>query len=277
MDEFNDMEAVIAAARDGQEPSFFTTDGKVAWIPGGSRERGNLISMERFVAAPYRARGDVKVYDIESFNRLMADNAGPNVAVYFDRDYRNPDLVAVLNGTGKDGPGWGDHRIAYAFRATPQWQKWTAINGKMMNQTEFAEFIEENQADVDKPSGAEMLEIATFFQARRNTEFKQAQRLSSGQMQFINVENIEAKVGAGQIEVPEIITLALAPLYGCPLYAVPARLRYRLNDGKLTLGIKLERIEDLMGRVLEDIGKGIVLPEGGALLNGSAPRPIPAA
>lgn len=68
--------------------------------------------------------------------------------------------------------------------------------------------------------------------------------------------------------------LALAPLQGGAPYAVPARFRYRLEDGKLRLGIKLERVEDLMDRVLEDVIAKIERGSNVSVLDGRAPQPV---
>lgn len=264
----NDMQAVIDAAREGvalipvrpaETPLFIGRDGKV-------------VDLRSYLPAPDRKKGTVIVFDAASFNMVLRDNAGAgDVAIYLDRNPERPVIEAVLNGNGKGGPGWGDFRVKIEFRPTPQWAKWKAIDGKLMGQTEFAEFIEDNIADIESPSGAAMLEIATQFQATRVTSFRRAVRLSNGQVQFENVENTEAKVGAGHIDVPETITLRLSPLQGNVPYAVPARFRYRLEDGKLRLGVKLERLDDLMNRVLEDVVAKIERSTDISMLDGKAP------
>ncbi|MBX9594316.1 MAG: YfdQ family protein [Roseomonas sp.] len=276
MEDENSMRAVISAAREATTPTMYE-DGRVAFVPGVDGNRpARLMSMEPFAAQPFRKRGTVVVFDAASLNQIIKDNNGPNVAIYIDRNPNAPVIEAVLNGVGPAGPGWGDHRVKIEFRPTPQWAKWKAIDGKLMDQTSFAEFIEDNQTDVQAPSGAQMLEIATYFQATRTTEFKKAIRLSSGDVQFVNVENTNAQVGSGQIAVPETITLGLAPIQGSPLYAVPARFRFRLEDGKLRLGIKLERIEDLMEKVLEDVIAKIERATNISVLDGRAPAAITA-
>lgn len=274
-DDSNNMQAVINAAREGVAPEAIS-DGLI-FIPGVNGNGSSLVSLERYEPQPLRKRGTVTVFDAASFNQVIKDNPGPNIAIYLDRNPNAPVIEAVLNGNGPAGAGWGDHRAKIEFRPTPQWAKWKAIDGKLMDQTSFAEFIEDNQADVQTPSGAQMLEIATYFQATRTTEFKKAIRLSSGDVQFVNVENTNAKVGTDAIEVPETITLALAPIQGSPLYAVPARFRFRLDDGKLRLGIKLERVEDLMERVMEDVVAKIERGTNISMLDGRAPAVTTAA
>ena len=207
------------------------------------------------------------MFDAVSFNNVMDQNwdAGFHT-VYIDRDVNAPAIIGVMNDNGShEGEaigrlGWRDFRVQIELRQTPQWRKWRAMDGKMVSQTEFSEFIEDNLADIDTPTGAEMLEIVTYLQATRTVSFKSGVRLSNGAIEFVNKEDIDAKVGAGKIEVPERFVLALTPYQGLPLYSVPARFRYRLTDGKLTMGLKLERIENLMNQVLDEVIKGISCP-----------------
>ena len=152
--------------------------------------------------APLRKRGTVRVFDAASFNAILEANDGDKATIYIDRDADKPEIVAVLNGNGEGGPGWGDFRVEIVFRLTPQWKKWKHIDGKMLPQVTFAEFIEENIGDIVSPSGADMLEIAQDLSAKRSVDFKSNVRLADGRLQFQNIENIEAQVGPGQIGIP---------------------------------------------------------------------------
>lgn len=274
----DNMTAVIEAAHAGAVPTKLTEVGAKTWwlIPGvgGSPSRVEAIDAETAEGAPARKRGRVVVFDAPSFNRILADNEGAgDISIYIDRNPEKPAVVAVLNGNGKTGPGWADFRVSIEFRQTPQWAKWKAIDGKMMPQVQFAEFIEDNLEDISVPNGATMLEIATYLEATRTVNFRSGIRLPSGQIQFQNMENIEAKVSAAQIEVPETFTLGIAPIFGLPAYQVPARFRYRLQDGKLTLGIKLQRIETMMIDIINDVVSHLET-SGATVLDGLPPAAV---
>ena len=280
MDEDN-MTAIIAAARKGVEPVRLYESATFAEVvlPVGLGGEGVVkhIDLEAMAGAPARKRGTVTVFDAASFNMVLADNGDAgNVAIYIDRNPDKPAVVAVLNGHGKAGAGWGDFRASIQFRPTPQWAKWKAIDGKMLPQVEFAEFIEDNLADIADPAGATMLEIATYLEATKGADFKSGIRLTSGAVQLQNLESVEAKVGAGKIDVPEILTLALAPLQGLAAYKVPARFRYRISEGKLLLGVKLQRVEDLMTTVLNDVVAQIERGANVSVFEGVAPAALKA-
>jgi uncharacterized protein YfdQ (DUF2303 family) len=256
------MRAVIDTATKAAQPIVLfqsPTFAKV-YVPSADGD-GEIkhIDLEPTLPAPSRKKGTVTCFDVASFNQLIADNSDAgNISIYLDRNPVKPAIVAVLNGHGKpaDGKsatGWGDFRVQIEFRKTPQWLKWSGIDGKMMPQVEFAEFVENNLADIVEPPGATMLEIATYLQTTRSVDFKSGIRLSSGAIQFQNLESLDTKVGAGNIEVPEMLTLGLQPFIGSGGYKIPTRFRYRLNDGKLTLGIKMQRIETMMDELIETL------------------------
>src|SRR5262249_31842163 len=160
------------------------------------------------------------------------------------------------------------------FQPTPQWAKWRGLDGRMLAQEAFAEFIEENAVDVVTPPKAELLEIAQSLDIRRTVNFRSAIRLSSGAIRFAHAQDDVAQVGPGEVAVPAELVLGLAPCTGLASYRVPARFRYRLTNGKLTLGFKLQRVEDLIGQIVAEVVAKI--ERGGSLTVLEGPAPAPA-
>lgn len=254
----DNLQAVIDAARQGQAPvKLYENPGQaLVYVPHGPNGNGGFHAHDLEVGQPkpVRKRGSVVVFDAASFNQVLKDNADAgNIAIYFDRNPEKPSVVAVLNGHGANGPGWGDLRATIQFRPTPQWVKWKAIDGKMLGQVGFAEFIEDNLEDIAEPAGSVMLEIATYLEAVRTVNFRSGVRLTSGAIQFRHDQDDVTKVGANTLDVPETIKLGIAPIFGLASYVVPARFRYRIEGGKLTLGIKLQRVETMMAQIVEDV------------------------
>lgn len=269
-----DFQAVIDAARLGVAPRMVTEIEGVQWwsVPGTGTHgtRIEVIEVHKFGVVPRRKSGKLTAFDAASFNRIIRDNpdAG-NVAIYIDRDPENPAVVGVLNGNGPSGPGWGDFRVSMAFRATPQWLKWRAIDNKMKSQADFAEFIEDNLEDIVEPAGAQMLEIVTMLQGTRTTNFRRGINLGTGAVQFQHLEADEVK--AGDFEIPQSFGIVIAPFVGIQPFKVPVRFRWRLSDGKLSLGFKLQRIESLMKQVMDEVFAAVVQGDNVAVLEGLPP------
>src|SRR5258708_5154062 len=107
--------------------------------------------------------------------------------------------------------------------------------GQTMTPVNFAQFIEENQIDIRTPPGAKILEVARGLQARRSVHFVSAVRLQTGDQEFTFNETTEGTVGKGKAQVPEEFKLGIPVFFGGVSYEVVARLRYRLDEGKLQL------------------------------------------
>jgi uncharacterized protein YfdQ (DUF2303 family) len=127
------------------------TPDNIMFVPGNSLTPSKFVDLDsiRQPATPRRKTGTVNVFSIDSFKVFIMQNkdAG-NVTVYADSNTEHSAIISVLNDNGIAGPGHRDFRCSIRFRETVEWRKWKAIDGKMIDQANFAEFIEENIADI---------------------------------------------------------------------------------------------------------------------------------
>jgi len=68
--------------------------------------------------------------------------------------------------------------------------------------------------------------------------FKQSTRLHSGERQFVYAEENEVR---GQINLPEMISLRLPVYEGMEPDVIKVRIRYRIDDGKLTFAFLIDQ------------------------------------
>lgn len=212
--------------------------------------------VEKADAEPRRERGTVTLKSIDSLLAVLKDHDRADLAcVYADPDTLQ--IVAVLNDHRHDTPGWRDWRVQYRAELTPEAKRWLENNGaaRAKDQTAFAEFLEDNIADIQEPDAQDLLTVATTIQATTGIEFKSGRRLQDGQVQLQYVENIDAKAGAnGALTIPKTFTLGLRLFKNGDGYKMTARLKYRLNGGSVKFWYELDRPE----RALEDAFDGYV-------------------
>lgn len=255
----HDTDAIIEAARLGMEPTELElgtiwtktqADGSVALID--LTTSAHLAQMDALAKRegedPARKTGSVLLTEHASFSEYVKDHADEfATSLYGDR--RAGRIIAVLNGhdRGQEGAGWGDHRATLQLTLTEAWTAWVAASGKLVGQEEFAEFLEDQRLNVVAPDAATLLEIVTTIQAKTAVAFKSAIRLDDGQVQIGYEENTETTAGqAGTMTVPSEITLALTPYEGMQPFQVTARLRTRVRDGRLSIGVVLDQPEDVL-------------------------------
>lgn len=222
-------------------------------VPPGYRREDITEAVELAQQAPNRARGTIVVHDIDSFNRFVElQNTSPDgetgkTLIYADVD--NCRVTAVFNDSVGAVRGWRDHRCEFTARLTPELLRWKANDRKEMAQVTFAEFIEDNLADLHPDHADQLLTVAQTISAKTGINFSSSRRLDNGQVQLTYHEVIDAKAGAdGSMQIPRQFRLGLRVFRNGPGYVIDARLKYRMNGGSVKFWYELDRFD----RVLED-------------------------
>lgn len=227
-----------------------------AVLPPGYQRQNITDEVERAQATPNRKRGSVKLADLPSLLAYCADQASSSTGyIYADPDRRT--ITAVFNDHKSLSAGWRDHRAEFAAEYTLEFKRWLENNGsgRAKTQTEFAEFIEDNLADITEPAAQQLLDVATTIQAKTDISFSSAKRLQDGQVQLGYTEAINATAGAnGALSIPKEFQLGLRIFKNGGGYILKARLKYRLGNGTVKFWYELDRPE----RAVEDAFKGYV-------------------
>lgn len=207
---------------------------------------------------PARKTGAYAVTDVPSFVDYLGKHALPETELW--ANVNTGTVRAVINahlGTiegGEADAGHGDHTATLQLATTDDWKDWTARDGKLSPQLDFAEFIEDHLPNFVNPSAADMLELAQTFQATTKVDFESSQRVKSGETQIRYAEQQSATAGKkGNLAIPDTFDLALQPFEGSPVYKVQARFRYRISDGHLHLGYRLTRAKDVRKLAFDDV------------------------
>ena len=145
-------------------------------------------------------------------------------------------VTAILDGYD----GWRKHTATLQLKPSREWGEWAAIDGKMLDQDKFADFIDSHLSTIAHPDGAQLLDICQTLTGHTNMRWRSQKILANGQRQFQWEEEIEAKAGQkGDLTIPSELTLALRPYQGSDQVGVTARFRYQLRGGDLLIGVKL--------------------------------------
>ena len=200
------------------------------------------VAVEKMRDRPCRVKGDVRLSSLDSLLTIVKEQAeatkelefatSANGYIYADPDSRT--ITAVFNDQKNGMPGWRDHRASFTAEFTPEFSRWRERNGsnRAMTQGEFAEFIEDNIADIPEPGAQQLLEVATTIQAKTNIAFSSAKRLQDGQTQLGYTETIDATAGVnGALSIPKGFELGLRIFKNGEGYKLKARLKYRLGGG----------------------------------------------
>ncbi|MFC5187114.1 DUF2303 family protein [Actinomadura harenae] len=267
-------DAVVEQARQAAGPALLDTrtGGELAVFhtPEGLR----IVDLDdeqyaRRADRPRRKQGTTVVRDIASFAQFYAKHSDESSEVYADLD--RGAITAVLDAHEPDEPRWAAHRLVLELTPTEAWARWASINRRLIPQVEFAEFLEDNLLDIapDPVPAAQMLEIAQTFQARTRVAFSSGVVSASGDIRLKYEETTDASGGAkGDMAVPRVFALALAPFDDVDPYRIEARFRHRIEGGKLRLMAILDRPEDVIRDAVKTVVTKVEEATGAAIMRG---------
>jgi len=165
--------------------------------------------------------------------------------------YKQDSTMVTFTGEGKftayldyhaapAGPAaWKKHTAQLTLVKSLEFGEWSAKNRKAMSQAEFAEFLDDNQADL--VDAAAMMEVSRTLTATKNVQFKSSTDLSNGSSELIYTEDVRGQMANGQAVIPQVFELRIPVFNGEEATLIRARFRYRIEDGKLQLWYILHR------------------------------------
>lgn len=232
----------------GTEP--FTAP--VLVIPKGREIKSIKPFLDEYRDRPERKKGTASLTSVQSFIDHVNRHKDSNSAVFANDDREHPGLIAVLdyNEAGDTGlPRFGQHRASYAFPLSDEWKAWMGAAEKPLTQAQLAEFLEDHIRDVLPSSDAgesgddfaaelgitlaspqQLITLSRGLSVKVDRRVKTVQSLSTGECSIVFDEAHNGEDGA-PIRVPGGFVVGIPVFRNGPVYRVPFRLRYRLNQG----------------------------------------------
>lgn len=253
-DLYHAQAATATAALKEKHIDLPTADIPAFMVPKGYELKTLERLSKKFADVPARLEQTVIVRDPDSFVGYLTRHGTSSVAVFCTPERMN--FSAVLDYHDATAPKWGHHRCTLALERTRELNTWLKNDGEKMSQTDFARFIEDNASEIisseDTPSGSEMLKIALTLSRTEDANFKSGTNLDNGETKFVFEQNFNDRAGEmGDLTIPRKIKIGV-PLFKSADpsegYAIDARFRYRVQQGRLTMWYELIRPE----RVIDD-------------------------
>ncbi|EPX82066.1 DUF2303 family protein [Salipiger mucosus] len=137
-------------------------------------------------------------------------------------------------------PGARKHTATLKLRESEEFKRWNKIQDEFIDQMAFAEFLDENAADIVDPEPAVMIEIARDLEATQGVAFKSSTRLQTGERSITYETETHTK---GDIKVPTQFTLQIPLFAGEEPIDITASFRFRPRADGLKLGFVWRRVE----------------------------------
>lgn len=226
---------------------------KVALVPSGM----TLIDIAKMMPPPARIRQGVRALTVKSFLDYVNLFKNDNTTVFANESTGKYEAVIdyhVATALGGASPrGTSEHIVDYECPLSDQWKAWTGKSGFWFQQIEFAEFLELNLREIVSPPGATFLQVALDLQIHKAAEFQSEVNLDNGQTKFRYEETVRGTKKAGDIGIPSEFSLALPVFLDGVVHKVDARFRYRMAEGKLSLGYQLIRSHEVYNTAVKQV------------------------
>jgi uncharacterized protein YfdQ (DUF2303 family) len=212
----------------------------------------------QLTTAPERVSGFVTLETPESLADYVNAFKGPGSrlfasvtenAIEASLDYHTPGKADAAG----EGPaastdhaaGFGEHAARLALAYSAEWATWTGIDGVMQDQAAFARFLYENRGDVAWPDAATLIECAKDLRTKRTVHFDGEVSLNSDILQIDYSDKTDLSRKSGSLDIPTALRLRLPVYFGDDASEIEAVLRTDTEGGKLKLGVKLLRRENV--------------------------------
>jgi uncharacterized protein YfdQ (DUF2303 family) len=212
-----------------------------------------------------RVKTTAKFQDLTSWLEYVERYQEVGTAIWLREESGKLTLNAILDyheaeNRAPPTPRWCQHVACFEAEPRPAWSAWLKADGLFVKQSDFADFLYQNRAEVVEPAGAELLEIVQTLKATAAGEFREARDDFSGSAELIYRMKVSANAGTQDrpLIVPTRFDVAVQPYHGCPVLNLAADLRLRppKNDGEpLLLGFRFYRLADALEQFTEQLAR----------------------
>jgi uncharacterized protein YfdQ (DUF2303 family) len=288
--------ATIRALREGvtvENRAGYVAVGKeilpitVAYNGDGSSKAqlmGDVVAeYDRRAEGPRGRSGLVELHGLEAIIGYTNAHKTQHAAGFMNARAVPPRLDLVLDyhpaNQGGAGTRWCRDRAGYALELSRQWKAWTQAEGRLMGQTDFADFIEENEGDFGTPTAEMpdavpagiMIETARNLSVQSKSVYSRKINVNTGENLLISKDEHDAETST---RIPRGFMLALPVFEGAPmLYPIEAQLRFRMEAGKPTFAFVLKDRQRAYDAAIEHVRSTVQEATKVPVYAGAAPAP----
>lgn len=262
-------EIIIASKRGllNQQGSLYTLrdDGSI------HIERELSDEIDKRNARPVHLRGAARVLDEASLIAHALRNKDTSSAIFYDAarvlvvyDYNRAVTTEDRDGCAR----WGKHTAEYKPSNSEEWKAWIGGSGKMLQQAEFADLLEERVKDIagpregrDVPTAAQLMTVALQLKVTSEDVIESEINRTTGEYHL--VAKVEQKT-TGQTRLPKEFDIEIPIHDNGPLYRITCSFRFRKDGAKPTFGWIVRGVErmqrEAMAQMVERVKDATKLP-----------------
>ena len=253
------------------------TDTEIPIVTIGGSQIDMAGKLDEWRGSPKRREGSASVETLDSFIALVNRHKDEGSAIFASLKNEKPWLRAVIDYHDLlRNPRFGAHSVRYEFPLSPEFLAWRGVSGRKLDQTQFAEWIEDHIHELSSPTvdeenefekalglkfglPHELVKVARGISIHAAVKVANIQTLATGEAQMVYEETHDVKDSDRKpIKVPGLVLVSVPLFYGGDMVRLPFRLRYERVGGAVVwkfLAFRLDRI--LLGALEGEFEKAI--------------------
>lgn len=304
-----DLQALIDFAKERTQPEEYTFTDPEGIAPDvvaivGFGDNGGVqvlpidFKRDAYRKAPLRRKGTIETHTLASFLDVVNRDKQPDSVIFADVPSRKLTAILDFHGKADSAPRFGQDRVTYDFKISPQLDAWIRAAGSLMDQKTFSQLIDNRIGDVGEGPFEEK-SIAHEFARRRGIAFASiadllvftrtiAAKSSTASTEIVDEQTGDVSIQfakKGNVETPDgkpvqvpfafVLTIPVLNGLGSTEFNIPVRLRYSIDDKSITWRIELHALDKFIQAAVDESVKtvGSTAPAGCGLpvFMGSAP------
>lgn len=218
--------------------------GQVALVPEG------MVLTDLKPYLPQRPEWKIvarKFLDLDSFVAYVNEQKSSFSRIYGKTDKAPYLFKAIIDHCEPAGgkADWEHHTAELALELSDNFKLWSAVNGKLMTQIQFSEFLKDNRLDISSPDNAGILEIVMDLEASADSKCVGKVPTNTG-MAFSFREDVNASVNGKKVDIPTSIRLKMPVFLGMGEEEIECEFRFRLANGEMAFGIRMIGVDRML-------------------------------
>jgi uncharacterized protein YfdQ (DUF2303 family) len=267
-------------------------DAPAIVMPEGRTIQSLKKLIDEFREHPERRKGDSAMLDLDSFIDITNRFKSPFSAVFAVNEASTAGDLKVTSVFDYHDPQTGDdsharfmgHKAHYRFPLSDEWKAWHGKNDALLDQSDFAEFLEDHITEVAAPpeigqkpeltdfekhlanliaslqsricGPSSLMELSRGLEIRTEEKLESTQRLATGEMSLTFSTEHKDSTG-GQLKVPDLFVINIPVFKNGPSYLIPVRLRFKKSGGKVEWKFMLHRSEIVLDHAFREAAEKV--------------------
>lgn len=220
---------------------------------------GYAIQNLAHLLPPTRVKQCALLVEAGSFCDYVKRYKNPDTMIFAQVTSTGATLTAVIDyhgaadEAGKVRPEYCAHLAKLELVQTPDWTAWCRADRQPMEQVTFASWLEDhaylfNSVKDGALKGADLLALVQTLTGKSEVNFTSKMNLKNGATEYTyeEVVNVQGTTVSGKMEMPGLISAALQPYHGGPVYQVDARLKTRIEGRKLRIWFETVQLDKII-------------------------------